>query len=456
MEPIMKIEIHQYQNQLLHSLYELQKNNVLCDVTLESNGGEIYVHQIVWVANQLLSADLNACCTELRKLQNKKERIDCTKYSLEIIEALVTLVYTGKIDIETKHAYDLLLSCDHLKLKTACQATRQHIDLIDKNYRNYDRCLGCLAPNDTYVIPVTSVEQPGNTDIPISVVDIKNKRTDDSVCESLDISEQRESYQLPVQVDIMKHETSHNKKRCFQLIHDHSKHGKGKNKSLEETSNNNTQDCESMETETEGTNYVPDERGDEFKEDTRNSCEKKDSEMTENVKIETEEESFHEIIDDNSSVVTMVTALNNINNQQGYICSFCGKNIKTKSGHRRHELIHSDNDKKRRECHVCNNKFHFLGHMNTHMVNKPFKCEKCKLQYAYKASYKRHLEVCKTPTAKTFKCSICPCIFERKDVLSDHMKGKHEKSVDQYRFEICNKGFRYRLSKSKHNKKYHQ
>ncbi|CAG2243132.1 KRAB [Mytilus edulis] len=181
-----------------------------------------------------------------------------------------------------------------------------------------------------------------------------------------------------------------------------------------------------------------------------------DEEMTENVKIETEEESFHEVIDDNSSVVTMVTALNNINNQQGYICSFCGKNIKTKSGHRRHELIHSDNDKKRRECHVCNNKFHFLGHMNTHMVNKPFKCEKCKLQYAYKASYKRHLKVCKTPTAKTFKCSICPCIFERKDVLSDHMKGKHEKSVDQYRFEICNKGFRYRLSKSKHNKKYHQ
>lgn len=94
MEPIMKIEIHQYQNQLLHSLYELQKNNVLCDVTLASKGGEIYVHQIVWVANQLMSADLNKCCTELRKFQNKKERIDCTKFSCEMIEALVSLVYT--------------------------------------------------------------------------------------------------------------------------------------------------------------------------------------------------------------------------------------------------------------------------------------------------------------------------------------------------------------------------
>lgn len=38
-------------------------------------------------------------------------------------------------------------------------------------------------------------------------------------------------------------------------------------KSLEETSNDNTQDCESMETE--DTNYVPDERGDEFKKVTR-------------------------------------------------------------------------------------------------------------------------------------------------------------------------------------------
>lgn len=50
-------------------------------------------------------------------------------------------------------------------------------------------------------------------------------------------------------------------------IHDHSKHGEGKKKSLEETSNDNTQDCESMETE--DTNYVPDERGDEFKKVTR-------------------------------------------------------------------------------------------------------------------------------------------------------------------------------------------
>ncbi|CAC5380317.1 unnamed protein product [Mytilus coruscus] len=407
MEPIMKIEIHQYQNQLLNSLYELQKKNVLCLVTLASNGGEINVHLIVWIANQLMCADLNTCCTELRKLQNKKERIDCTKFSREIIEALVTLVYTGKIGIETKHANDLLLLCDHLNLKTACQAIRQHIDLIDKNYRNYDRCHGYLASNDSSIMPITSEEHPDNTDIPISVIDIKKECTD-SICESLDISEQSESYQLPVQVDSIKHETSHNKKDMFSIgdttsesgstgknvklpknldlhaidnagfslktglsndtlesvypiaayktsesghglqlfspsdtciihlsdsktnsesnrtqrlngilahgdqaklvkamirqkiltkkrsaskrksknvsivtrktlrqIHDHRKHGKGKNKSFEETSNNNTQGCE-----TENTNYVPvgsDERGDEFKEGTRNSCEKKDS-----------------------------------------------------------------------------------------------------------------------------------------------------------------------------------
>lgn len=95
-----------------------------------------------------------------------------------MIEALVSLVYAGKIDIETKHANDLLLLCDHLNLKIVCQTIRQHIDLIDENYRPNDRCYGYLAPNDTYVMPITSVEPPDNTDIPISVIYRYKERMD--------------------------------------------------------------------------------------------------------------------------------------------------------------------------------------------------------------------------------------------------------------------------------------
>ncbi|CAC5380325.1 KRAB [Mytilus coruscus] len=592
LEPIMKIEIHHYQNQLLHSLYELQKKNVICDVALESNRGDIYVHRLVLIANQFMCANLNSYYTELQKLEKKKERIDCTKFSPEMVEALVTLVYTGKIDIENKHVNDLLLLCDDLNFKTACQAIRQQIDMIDKNRSNYDRFDGYLLSHDSCVIPVTSLEHCCSADIPISVLDIKKECMDDSVCESLDISEQSESCKLPVQVDSIKHETSPNKKSMFSIGDTTSESCSGdqnaklpenldlhaidnaglsfktslSNDTLESVypiaayktsesglqllsqsdtcilhlSDSNT-NSESKETqlnsthahgdqtklvkamirqkiltkkrpaskrkktycETEDTNYVPvgpDERGDELKEGTQNSGEKKDSysrqcqrcpkyappfyspseynkhlkeihrtfpcticpdkypvvpcdeEMTKNMKIETEDESFH----DSSSAVT---TLNNTNDQPGYICCFCGKNIKTKSGHRRHEISHSDNDKKKRECHICNKTFvdnaHFLGHMHTHMGYKPYKCEKCKLQYTYKATYKRHLKVCKTPTAKTFKCSMCPQIFERKDVLSDHMIGKHKKGVDRFRCQICNKGFRYRSSKSKHNRKYH-
>lgn len=125
-------------------------------------------------------------------------------------------MYTGKIDIETKHANDLLLLCDHLNLKIVCQTIRQQIDLIDENYRPNDRCHGYLAPNDTYVMPITSVEPHDNTDIPISVIDIKKEWTD-SIYERLDISEQSESHQLPVQVDNIKHETAHNKKEMFSI-----------------------------------------------------------------------------------------------------------------------------------------------------------------------------------------------------------------------------------------------
>lgn len=80
-------------------------------------------------------------------------------------------------------------------------------------------------------------------------------------------------------------------RKTRRQIHDNSKHGKGKNKSLEETSNNYTQGYETMETE--GTKYVSDERGDECKKGTRNLCEKKDSDSKQCQSCPKSAASFH-------------------------------------------------------------------------------------------------------------------------------------------------------------------
>ena len=99
---------------------------------------------------------------------------------------------------------------------------------------------------------------------------------------------------------------------------------------------------------------------------------------------------------------------NNQQNEKSFIFSICGKMLKAKSGHRCHEMGHSDSDQNKWECQICSKTFvdkgHFLGHVNKNIGKKPFKCPKCKQQYTYKASFRRHVQMCSNPTANSFKC----------------------------------------------------
>ena len=56
--------------------------------------------------------------------------------------------------------------------------------------------------------------------------------------------------------------------------------------------------------------------------------------------------------------------------------------------------------------------------------------------------------MCNNPTAKGFKCQKCDQIFVKKDLLSDHIKGKHGEGLGKYRCQVCNKAFRISLSSS--------
>jgi hypothetical protein len=47
-----------------------------------------------------------------------------------------------------------------------------------------------------------------------------------------------------------------------------------------------------------------------------------------------------------------------------------------------------------------------------------------------------------------FKCQKCDQIFVKKNLLSDHIKGKHGEGLGKYRYEVCSKAFRYRSGRS--------
>ena len=153
------------------------------------------------------------------------------------------------------------------------------------------------------------------------------------------------------------------------------------------------------------------------------------------------EESFHEIPDDKS-----------------YLCSVCGKFLHSFSGLRRHNMNHQD--KKKWECEICQKtvveQAHYTEHVSAQHKIRQFVCKKCNKGYAYKASFTRHMKVCKktdnTSTIQEYKCDICSSTFNKKDILNDHIKGKHGCSTGHYPCNVCGKRFRYRASRSKHTK----
>jgi len=139
------------------------------------------------------------------------------------------------------------------------------------------------------------------------------------------------------------------------------------------------------------------------------------------------EESFHEMRD------------------KSYLCSVCRKILHSFSGFRRHNMNHQD--KKKWECQICQK----IGQ---------FVCKKCNKEYAYKTSFTRHMKVCKkadnTSTIQEYKCDICSCTFNKKDILNDHVKGKHGSNTGHFPCNVCGKRFRYRASRSNQTKSVHK
>lgn len=146
MDPILEISVPCHKDRIFHSLHELQQQGVLCDVSLKAWDGYVQVHQVVLMANDC--SYINDRFKLRFKTGNQDSDIDCSNYCLEIVEAVVILLYTGKICIEEKYAEDLLLLFDELNLESACHVLRKEIDLRCGNSIDHDQTSVC-SDSDT-------------------------------------------------------------------------------------------------------------------------------------------------------------------------------------------------------------------------------------------------------------------------------------------------------------------
>ena len=147
-------------------------------------------------------------------------------------------------------------------------------------------------------------------------------------------------------------------------------------------------------------------------------------------------------------------------NKGNFVCDSCGNQYKTKSGLQKHlNMKHNTLTPKPLECKTCKLKFttkgHLEGHVNTHYNLKPYACTICNKRYNYRSALLRHSTTDhdshdkEKPAKPKHTCMICGRVYNRKDLLSDHMRGKHTNEF-KYTCNLCGSSFRWRGSRNRH------
>ena len=131
MDKVISATVPGYGDQMLHSLHQLQQRGVNCEVTLQAYNGSAHIHNII------LAAGSNSYIEH----QQRYHIIDCTQYSILVVEAAIVVLYTGKILIEERYLVDLMALCEDLNIDSFCTTLRQQFSHKDTNSleTNYER-----------------------------------------------------------------------------------------------------------------------------------------------------------------------------------------------------------------------------------------------------------------------------------------------------------------------------
>ncbi len=145
------------------------------------------------------------------------------------------------------------------------------------------------------------------------------------------------------------------------------------------------------------------------------------------------------------------------------VCKLCGKNIANLRGGTSNMIVHLRNyheeqfkelvgqmkdktsslfrvDYESRQCAVCSKLFStkhamLLHRQSVHSDEKPFKCDKCGMQFSRADSLKSHARCAN----RTYLCSICGKTFARKSIRDVHERSHH--AIKPFKCSFCEKKF---------------
>ncbi|KAJ9573731.1 hypothetical protein L9F63_008894 [Diploptera punctata] len=135
-------------------------------------------------------------------------------------------------------------------------------------------------------------------------------------------------------------------------------------------------------------------------------------------------------------------------------CAVCNRGFSDKSNCRRHERIHSKEEKlKSFKCDVCNKLFPYKSFLNKHILihrsEKPFKCSVCNKAFRWESYFKIHIRV--HINDKLFKCGVCNRAFSEMSYLKRHeLVHSGDKRLKCFKCDHCDKLFPAKLNLRMH------
>ncbi|KAI9581141.1 hypothetical protein GQX74_011681 [Glossina fuscipes] len=88
------------------------------------------------------------------------------------------------------------------------------------------------------------------------------------------------------------------------------------------------------------------------------------------------------------------------------------------------EEVVVDDPRKKKQCHICKNKFRQLttlrNHMKIHTDERPYKCKHCDKAFRQISTLTNHVKI--HTGEKPFKCNICAKDFRQQSTLINHIK----------------------------------
>ncbi|XP_069363856.1 zinc finger protein 431-like [Maniola hyperantus] len=123
---------------------------------------------------------------------------------------------------------------------------------------------------------------------------------------------------------------------------------------------------------------------------------------------------------------------------RNYVCEECGSGYVTKSRFKAHSKSHNEGSF---QCETCEKVYatpqKLQNHIDgVHKMVKRLKCMKCGERFNNYFKRQKHLVEAHGEAKLEYKCNVCDKIFDKKYILSTHMKRDHLEQRD-YKCEIC-------------------